>query len=101
MDMYVEQRTYTLVPGGTVEYIRLYKELGRQVQEGHLGTMLGCFTREVGELNQLVYLWPFSSLDDRARRRAALMADADFAAFRKQIRHLVIRQENTLFVNAL
>ena len=99
--MYVEQRTYTLVPGGTAEYVRIYQEQGQPVQEKHLGSMLGCFTREVGELNQLVYLWPFSSLDERARRRAALMADADFAAFRKQIRHLVIRQENTLLINAL
>lgn len=99
--MYVEQRTYTLVPGGTAEYVRIYQDQGQLVQEKHLGNMLGCFTREVGELNQLVYLWPFPSLDERARRRAALMADADFAAFRQQIRHLVIRQENTLLINAL
>lgn len=99
--MYVEQRIYTLVPGGTAEYLRLYREAGRAVQEGHLGRMLGCYTREVGELNQLVYLWPFASLDERARRRAALMADADFAAFRKQVRHLVLRQENTILADAL
>lgn len=99
--MYVEQRIYTLVPGGTAEYLRIYRECGRAVQEGHLGSMLGCYTREVGELNQLVYLWPFASLDERARRRAALMADADFAAFRKQVRQLVLRQENSILVDAL
>lgn len=99
--MYIEQRTYTLTPGGTAEYLRIYKECGRSVQEQHLGPMLGCYTREVGELNQLVYLWPFESLDERARRRSALMADADFAAFRKQVRALVLRQENTLLVQAL
>lgn len=99
--MYVEQRIYTLAPGGAAEYLRIYRACGRSVQEGHLGTMLGCYTREVGELNQLVYLWPFASLDERARRRAALMADTDFAAFRKQVRHLVLRQENTILVDAL
>ncbi|MGJ7530625.1 NIPSNAP family protein [Variovorax sp. GB1P17] len=99
--MYIEQRTYTLVPGGAAEYLQAYKEMGQSVQEGHLGPMLGCFTREVGELNQLVYLWPFESMDERIRRRKALMEDADFSAFRKRIRHLVVRQENTVLVKAL
>ncbi|MBW8845486.1 MAG: NIPSNAP family protein [Burkholderiales bacterium] len=99
--MFVEQRTYSLVPGGTAEYIRLYEACGRAVQERLLGPMLGCYTRDIGELNQLVYFWSFESMDERTRRRAALMADADFKAFRAQIRHLVLKQENTLLVPAL
>jgi hypothetical protein len=99
--MFVEQRIYSLVPGGTAEYIRLYEEHGRAVQERILGTMLGYYTREVGELNQLVYLWTFSSMDERTRRRAELAADADFKVFRGKIRHLVLKQENTILVPAV
>lgn len=98
--MYLEQRIYTLVPGGVAEYLRHYADCGRAIQEGHLGAALGCFTREVGELNQLVYLWPFDSLDERARRRAALLADAGFAEFRGKVRHLLVRQENTILTRA-
>ena len=94
--MFVEQRTYTLVPGGVAEYLRLYAECGRAPQEHALGTMVGCFATEVGPLNQLVYLWAFDSLDDRARRRAVLMADPDFRTFRGKVRHLLVRQENQI-----
>lgn len=99
--MFVEQRIYSLVPGGTAEYIRLYEEAGRAVQERILGPMLGCYTREVGELNQLVYLWSFASMDERSHRRQQLMADPDFKDFRDRIRHLVLRQENSILVPAV
>lgn len=98
--MFVEQRVYTLVPGGTAEYVKTYEASGRAVQERLLGKMLGYYTRDIGELNQLIYLWPFESMDERTRRRAALMADPDFKAFRGQIRHLVVKQENSLLIPA-
>lgn len=98
--MFVEQRVYSLVPGGTAEYIKIYEELGRAVQERILGGLLGYYTREVGELNQLVYFWRFTSMDERARRRAELAADVDFKVFRGKIRHLVLRQENSILVPA-
>ncbi|MCE4554995.1 NIPSNAP family protein [Pelomonas cellulosilytica] len=98
--MFVEQRIYSLVPGGTAEYIQVYEACGRAVQERILGPMLGYYTRDIGELNQLVYFWQFTSMDERTRRRNALMADAEFKVFRSKIRHLVVRQENTLLVPA-
>lgn len=98
--MFVEQRIYTLVPGGTAEYLKVYAECGREVQERLLGAFVGCYVREIGELNQLIYLWSFESLDERTRRRAALAADADFKAFRGRIRHLVVKQENSLLLPA-
>ena len=99
--MFVEQRIYSLVPGGTAEYIKLYEECGRAVQERILGPMLGYYTRDIGELNQLVYFWSFDSMDERARRRAELMTDAEFKVFRGKIRHLVVKQENTVLVPAV
>lgn len=98
--MLVEQRIYTLVPGGTAEYIRVYEEAGREVQERILGKMLGYFTRDVGELNQLIYLWPFESMEERSRRRDTLLADPAFKVFRGRIRHLLVKQENSLLLPA-
>lgn len=100
MNMLVEQRIYTLVPGGTAEYIRVYEETGRAVQERILGKMLGYYTCEVGELNQLIYLWPFASMEDRSQRRDALLADHEFKVFRGRIRHLLVKQGNSLLVPA-
>ena len=99
--MFVEQRIYSLVPGGTAEYIRLYEARGRAVQERILGPMLGYYTRDIGELNQLVYFWSFDSMDERSRRRTELMADAEFKEFRGTIRHLVVKQENTILMPAV
>ena len=99
--MFVEQRIYSLVPGGTAEYIRIYEECGRAAQERILGPMLGYYTRDIGELNQLVYFWSFESMDERTRRRNALLADAEFKEFRGKIRHLMVKQENTILVPAV
>lgn len=99
--MFVEQRIYSLVPGGTAEYIRIYEAFGRAAQERILGPMLGYYTRDIGELNQLVYFWSFESMDERTRRRNALLADAEFKEFRGKIRHLMVKQENTILVPAV
>lgn len=99
--MFVEQRIYTLVPGGAAEYLKVYAECGRAAQERALGRMIGCFTTEVGPLNQLVYLWAFDSLDERFRRRAALAVDPEFKVFRGKVRHLLVRQENLILKREL
>ena len=91
-----EIRTYTVVPGGVREYLRIYNESGRSVQTRLLGHLVALLTPESGDVNQLVFHWAFSSYEDRARRRAELMADADFAAFRKSVRHLLVQQESRL-----
>lgn len=92
-----EQRTYSLVPGGAREYLRIYNEQGRAVQTQTLGQLVALLVPESGDLNQLVYHWAFENYEDRARRRAQLMADPRFTEFRQSVRHLVVRQENRLF----
>lgn len=91
-----EIRTYTVVPGGVREYLRIYNESGRAVQTRLLGNLVALLTPESGDVNQLVFHWAFSSYEDRARRRAELLADADFTTFRKSVRHLLVQQESRL-----
>ncbi len=98
--MHIEMRTYSLVPGGAAEYLKLYNAMGREIQTGILGRLLGIYQSDVGELNQIIFLWAFDSLDERQRRRRELMADAGFAQFRKASRHLLLRQENRLLTAA-
>lgn len=94
--MIVEERDYRLRPGGVTEYLRLWREHGRQPQIHHLGEPMGVYQTEIGTLNTLVYLWGFPSWEDRGRRRAALMADPRFAEFRGQVRDLVHSQRNRI-----
>lgn len=95
-----ELRTYTLVPGGVREYLRIYNEMGREVQMRLLGNLVALLQPETGDLNQLIYLWAFEDFEERKRRRQQLMADSQFAEFRKAVRHLLVRQESQLMTLA-
>lgn len=95
-----ELRTYTLVPGGVREYLRLYNEAGRAVQTEVLGRLVSLMQPESGDLNQLIYLWAFDDFEDRRQRRERLMADERFTAFRKSVRHLLVQQESQLLTPA-
>ena len=68
--MIVEMRTYTLALGATGRYFKLYGEKGLAVQKRILGHLVGYYSVEVGPLNQVVHLWAYDSLDERAKRRA-------------------------------
>ena len=83
--MIVEERVYTLVPGGVPEYLRLYQEFGMEIQKPILGHMVGYFHTEIGTLNQIVHMWAYDSLDERTRRRT---------------RPLILSQESKILIPA-
>ena len=92
--MIVEERIYTLQPGRVPEMVRLYGEEGLAMQQQYLGTFLGYFTSESGDLNQVVFMWGYEGVDDRARRRAEMMRDPKWQEFSAKVLPLIIRQEN-------
>lgn len=99
--MIIEERNYLVRPGAAAKYAQLWDEYGREPQVRILGNLLGFYVTEVGELNTLVYLWGYEGLDDRVKRRAELAADPDFAAFRAQVRDLLVSQTNRILTPAL
>ncbi|MDM0085414.1 NIPSNAP family protein [Variovorax sp. J31P179] len=94
--MLVEQRTYTTHPGKVREYLALYQAQGLEIQQRILGRMVGYYHSEIGEMNQVVHLWAYESLDERAERRAALLADEGFIAYVRQMLPLLVRQESRI-----
>ena len=98
--MIVEMRTYTLALGATGRYFRLYSEKGLAVQKRILGHLVGYYGVEVGELNKVIHLWAYESLDERARRRAILWADKEWLAYVAEIGPLVVAQENQILTPA-
>lgn len=79
--MIVEQRTYTSHPGKWRDYLALYEAEGLEIQKRILGRMVGYYTTEIGALNQIIHLWAYDDLNDRATRREALLADSGWKAY--------------------
>jgi NIPSNAP len=95
--MIVEQRAYRLHTGKVPEYLRIYGEEGRAIQEPILGQMVGWFTaNDIGELNRVVHMWAYEDLEDRARRRARLAADPAWQQVVAQLQPLIREQESTI-----
>lgn len=94
--MIVEQRTYTTRPGCVPEYFRLYESFGLPPQLRILQRMVGYYRSETGPLNQVVHLWAYDNMEDRRRRRNALVADPDFADYTRRMFPLLLSQETVI-----
>lgn len=99
--MIVEQRTYDFYPGKIPVFFKVYEDTGaRDLQTRILGHMVGYFMSELGALNQTVHMWAYSSLDDRAARRATLMKEPVWQEFLAQASPLILRQESKILLPA-
>jgi hypothetical protein len=100
--MIVDCRTYMLRPGAVMPHLNLYQREGLLVQTRHLGQPVGYYYTETGPLNQIVHLWRYESVEDRARRRAALLADRQWQAYLERVTSLnyVETQENKILIPA-
>lgn len=96
--MIVELRTYTFHPGAVPKFVQLYEAKGMAIQKAILGNMIGYFTSEIGTLNQTVHMWGYQGLDDRQKRRAELVANADWRAFLGEVMPLLITQETKILL---
>jgi hypothetical protein len=96
--MIVEQRTYQFHPGAVPKFMALYQAGPLALQKRILGNLIGYFVTEIGGLNQTVHLWGYDSLDDRARRRAALMAEPEWRDFLGQILPLLVTQDSRILI---
>lgn len=96
--MIVEQRTYTVKPLRTADFLQLYEHAALPLQKKYLGRLIGFYVSEIGPLNQVVHLWGFDSLAERERRRAEMERDPGWAPYREQLRELdvLLEQESKI-----
>ena len=95
--MIFEMRTYTLAPGKTGDYWQQYADGGFATQDPDLTRhLVGYFQSEFGGLNEIVHLWQFADLDERARIRRANYARPDWDAHLGRIRPMMVRQETKI-----
>ena len=94
--MYVEERMYLLHPGKVAEYFRIYEAEGMATQLKHLPHMVGYYVSEVGMQNLITHMWAYDDLNQRDKCRAALQADAEWQAYLKVNRPLMVSQDTRI-----
>jgi hypothetical protein len=79
--MLLDHRTYTVRPGTLRKQLALYEKYGLPVQRRHFGEPLAWLVAETGDVNTYVHVWVYEDAADRARRRAAMMADPEWQTY--------------------
>ena len=94
-------RKYRLAVGGPLKWKKLYNEFGYEPQRKYLGEPVGYFLTEFGGINEVIHMWRYDSLEDRATKRAALFADPEWGKFISQAAPLIETQETAILSEVL
>ena len=95
--MIVDHRTYTLHPGKIKTFLELYGAKAWPLQQQYLGDCVGWYvSTDIGQLNQVVHLWRFKDLNDRAERRTRMQADPQWPGYAEAAAPLIQHQENKI-----
>jgi hypothetical protein len=70
--MIYELRTYTLKQGSVPEVVKAASTVSRDIRKDDYGTLEGYWVTEIGPLNQVLHLWSYADLNERARLRGEL-----------------------------
>ena len=70
--MIYELRTYTVKPGTVQEVAKNASTVSREIRGDKYGKLEGYWVTEIGPLNQVMHLWSYADLNERARLRAEL-----------------------------
>ena len=98
--MIIEERIYTCYCGKNQQYVKMYEEEGLAIQRPILGHLIGYFTSELGELNQVVHLWAYENYEDRAARRRILLSNPAWKTYAAKVQPLVLTQQNKILIPA-
>jgi hypothetical protein len=73
-----ELRTYTAIPGRMPDVLKTLVEEGNPLTHQFVEWPVAYFVAETGLANRVMMLWAYSSLAERARRKAKMLPDARF-----------------------
>ena len=94
--MIVEMRTYTLHPGKVGPYLALYEAEGLETQTRILGKLVGYYSTEVGDVNQVVHLWAYADLNERQEKWGKWARDPRRTEIMAKLRGVVLSQSNKI-----
>ncbi len=90
-----EIRTYALKPGSTPQFL---KNTGDMVDKRlEYSPLIGFFYTEVGELNQVVHIWQYEDVNQRAEIRAKVVEDGIWPPNNNDI---ILDQQSEIFIPA-
>ena len=95
--MIFEMRTYQIQAGKAVEFLRLYQDKGLPIITRY-AKLMGCWTKESGVLNSVVFLWAYDDLGHRSAQRAKMGQDAEWLTFIPSMLPYLVHQES-VFLN--
>jgi hypothetical protein len=95
--MILEMRTYQVHPGQAPEFLKIYEAHGLGIITRY-ARLQGCWTKESGTLNSVVFLWSYDDMAHRSAQRARLAQDPEWAAFVPTILPFLVHQES-VFLN--
>ena len=98
--MIVEERIYTLKPNSAPQFLSLYEEEGLAIQVPILGRLVGYFSTEIGNLNQVIHMWAYKDLAERAERRENLWASKPWNKYAAKNGVHLLNQENRILIPA-
>jgi hypothetical protein len=93
--MIYEIRTYNAKPGQAAEYEKRFAE-GLEIRSKY-SQLYGLWHTEIGPLNQIVHIWAYDSLQQRADVRAAAFKDAS-GKWPPNTNDLLISQESDILL---
>ena len=92
--MIYELRTYTVKPGTVGDMVKAASTVSNDIRGDNFGKLEGYWTTEIGPLNQVLHMWSYSDLNERARLRAELARNARWTGeYIPLIRPLLVRQD--------
>ena len=99
--MIYELRTYTVKPGTVGDMVKAASAVSTEIRGNDFGKLEGYWITEIGPLNQVLHMWSYSDLNERARLRGELAKNARWnSEYLPLIRPILIRQEVRI-LNAL
>jgi NIPSNAP len=91
--MIFEMRTYQVQAGKAGEFLKIYQDHGLAIITRYT-RLVGCWTKESGTLNSVVFLWAYDDLGHRSGQRAKMAQDAQWQAFVPTILPFLVHQES-------
>jgi hypothetical protein len=92
--MIYELRTYTVKQGTLPEVIKNSGTVSRAIRKDDYGKLEAYWSTDIGPLNQVMHLWSYSDLNERARLRGELAENPRWnTEYRPLIRPHLIRQD--------
>ena len=100
--MLVDHRTYRIKAGMTAAHLDIYEKHGFATQTRHLGQPIAYMFAESGDMNTIVHLWGYEDAADRAKRRAAMLADPEWRTYLGKLNEsgYLMEQKTSLMIPA-